>query len=196
MRTQKTFDPPPPFWGSSPEDWYSFCERVENQRLESLSTPSEPLGVKMPPHLRNNVKYAEGGKPDYARFVAIIKYINGAPGGYSVYPSWEVINFGSNEQQGLEDLINRVIKSIPPADLREAKIFMNLSLNLRTDSKMYNYPVACYKPVYSKKNGLEIKNVWGKKTLQFAYIGGTYKVAVNETLTLQRMAGHKLYLNH
>jgi hypothetical protein len=200
MNTEN-FEPPPSFWIKSPQEWYELQKKVQLERTESGAILVTPLGSKMPPEQRNDEKLGylnpgtqKRGTPDYARFIAKIRYAGGSRGGYSRFPSWEMVNFNGNEKQGLEDLIYRVIMSIPVDELIEAMIFANLTLNLRTDSRAYDYPIACYKPVNNRRYGKRIENIWYKKTVAFAEIAGKIKVDINETLTLQRLAHNTIYV--
>lgn len=123
--------------------------------------------------------------PDYARFVALVNFSNGNnPKGYARYFSLDYDRLQTDEQNGLEKLIT-FVKSIPAKDFRLATIYANLTLDLSTSSKNYNFKVACYKPLdYGSRGGVQIRNIWQKKTVVFMQIGNNRKADINATLTL------------
>lgn len=122
--------------------------------------------------------------PDYARFKALVNYTKGYNNrGYCTYFSLDTHDGITDEQRGLEKIIT-FIKSIPPADLRLATIYANLTLDLSTQTKNYNFPVACYKPQLDTRGGLRIYNVWQKKTIVFMQIQNSSKVDITNTLVL------------
>jgi len=110
------------------------------EKINSIIT-KKTAGTWLQMGLIDYKQWANMCNPDYARFKAVVYWLN--TGFQKPFYSLEGEENG-NEEKAFDDLYRRIVNKIPPHLYKTITVFMNDTTDLRTVSRNYNYTLSIH----------------------------------------------------